>query len=336
MSSAGFLQFFWLVAFFNSSPVLLYPVESDDYIMRRGWYNDAAVWYVPFAASNVNLARQLDYYVDQSHEWPVNPVMWAFRLGCFLEGEVPGDVYFLNCAQTTVFSTEPGLPDYNPIWEAHYLEWVEGMEQIPLTNEADVLAAIALGDLAEVLPPSILDATIIFDSTRQQTVALAEVDWSEREVEFYAFPVHYANKVGKQREIRYIVITDTNSLDAAEVLGANYAPTLGDVDEECCDAVLAFVTPVPATCQLPIIRNKPEPRSFDYLNLNRDYTPIRSWTLLERTGLPDYVTVNNQLFMTKLYVEGLVDIVNPHPPLLPELIVTNSPDSFAEEDNMAQ
>lgn len=322
--SSGFLQFFWLVAFFNSSPVLLYPTPSQDFIMRQGWYNDATVWYVPFAASNANLARQLDYYVDQSHAWPVNPVIWAQALNCALDGTYAGDVYFINGVQTTVFSTEPGLPDYNPIWRAHYLEWVEGLPKIPLTNEADVIAAIIAGDLVETLPPSILDATIIFDTSRRPTVALAKLDVHEKEVGFYAFPVFYSNKNGKQRETRYIVITDTNAPDAAERLGANYAPTLGAAAPDCCDSIYAFVTPVPPG-QYPIIKQKPEPRTFDYLNTNQQYTPIRCWTLFERTGLLQYVVVNNQPFMDRLLFQGLVTVMNPDPG---EEIVTNSPDTF--------
>ena len=324
----GFLGFLWLVVFFSGNPVTLYPAQSDDYIMRLGYYNGSEVWYLPFAASNLRLAKQLDQYAKTKDAGIIETVDFVPGLSCHLTKTYPGDVYLLNCAQNTVFSTEPGQSDYNPIWRAHYLEWQPGLPKIPLTSEADVLAAIGTGDLVEVTPTSILDATIIVPTSGIPSVKFPEeIEWEDPEIELYAFTVHYSNKQTRSRELRHILVTDVSDPVVASALGANYAPTLAQVAPECSGDIYAFINPVPPG-QYPIIDQVQQYRAIDQINSNKSYDPILTWTLLQRVTLRPYVVVNNIPYADMLLGLGAISTVT-----TPTPIVSNSPVTVPELDD---
>ena len=323
-----FLQALWLVVLFNGNPVTLYPVESEDYIMRMGFYNGASVWYVPFAASNMKLAWMLDGYPRIKHEGPVNGVEWTPALQCALEKEeLLGDVYFINCGQNTILSTEPGQPDYTPLWEVHYLEWIPDLPDMALTSEAEVLAALAAGDLIEIIPPSVLDATIVIPTSGIPSIELAELDFSEDEVEFYAFPVFYPDTRWFSYDVTYVLMTDVSDEVVAARLGANWAPNLENASADCCGFIGAFVNPGPPG-QLPIIDQVPYSGYNNGLNLNRAYNPVLCWTLFDRGSLPNYAVITSRRVLDFLLGLGVISTIPTTDP-----IVSNSPVALIEEEN---
>ena len=324
-----FLQAIWLVVLFNGNPVTLYPVESEDYIMRTGFYNGNVVWFVPFAASNMKLAWMLDQYASIKHEDPVNGVHWTPALQCALaKVDLLGDIYFINCGQNIILSTEPGQPDYTPLWEVHYLEWIPGLPDLTLTSEAAVLAALAAGDLVEIIPPSVLDATIVIPTSGTPSIELAELDFSEAEVEFYAFPVFYGSARWFYYGVEYVVMTDVSDEAVAARLGANWAPNLVNASPDCCGFIGAFVNPAPPG-QLPIIDQAPEyhGNGWSYLNKNQDYNPVLCWTLFDRGSLPNYAVITNRTVLDFLLGLGVISTIPTTDP-----IVTNSPVTQVESD----
>ncbi len=314
-----FLQALWLVVLFNGNPVTLYPHETGDYIMRPGFYNGDVVWFVPFAASNMKLAWMLDDYPRIKHGKPVNGVEWTPALECALDKvDLLGDIYFINCGQNIILSTEPGQPDYTPLWEVHYLEWIPGLPDLTLTSEAEVLAALALGDLVEITPPSVLDATIVIPTSGIPSIELAELDFSEDEVEFYAFPVFYGTARWFYYGVEYVLITDASDEAVAARLGANWAPNLVNASPDCCGFIGAFVNPTPPG-QLPIIDEVPHHPYYGGLNMNQAYNPVLCWTLFSRGSLPNYAVISSRTVLDFLLGLGVISIIPTDP------IVTNSP-----------
>ncbi|MHB9037534.1 MAG: DUF7482 domain-containing protein [Armatimonadota bacterium] len=332
MLSTTFLKALWLVALFNGHPVTLYPTQSEGYVMRQGFYNCEIVWYVPFAASDPLIAKQLDEFARKAQDEPLeNGVEWTLALNCALEEDVLGDVYFINCAQTTIFSTQPGEDDYTPLWRVHYLEWAPGVTPRPLCNETDVQDAITAGELLEQGEPSVLDATIVIPTSGKPSVELAELEFDEREVEFYAFPVYYFDKVNRQRQVRFVIAPDISDESLAERLGANHAARLVNSSPDCCGRISAFENPIPVA-QLPIISEVPSypygnMNAWNRQNINFNYNPVLCWELYERTGLAPYAVVNSDAMVQRLLGFGLITEI----PLIPP-IVSNSPVTLVEFD----
>ena len=323
-----FLQAIWLVVLFNGNPVTLYPVESEDFIMRTGFYNGDVVWFVPFAASNMKLAWMLDDYarIRGDDDDPRNRVEWTLALECALaKVDLLGDIYFINCGQNIVLSTEPGQPDYTPLWEVHYLEWIPGLPDMTLTSEAEVLAALAAGDLVEIIPPSVLDATIVIPTSGIPSIKVVELEFDDAEVEFYAFPVFHGNATWFSYGLEHIVVTDSSDAAVAARLGANWAPNLVNAATDCCGFIGAFVNPVPPG-QLPIIDEVPHAYNGG-INMNQAYNPVLCWNLFDRGTLPNYAVITNRTVLDFLLGLGVISTIPTTEP-----IVTNSPVTLIEEE----
>jgi hypothetical protein len=309
------------VVSFAGAPVTLQTTKSRDFSMRAGVYNGQIIWFVPFAASNLNVATQLNVYSKYKEGQKVD---WAPAMSCALTKDVLGDVYLINCAQQILFSSEPGLPDYTPLWRVHYLEWVASATRTPLNSAADVQAALAAGKLLAVIPDSVLDATIVIGTSGQVIKQTTEFDFRTSRIELPMFKVFYsAASTNWKTKTRWVLLVDTNCPSVADVLGANLAPRLGNIGD-CCNNIYAFENPVPPS-QLPIADQIKSYRLPDKLQTNTNYNPIRCWTVFDRGSLSLTTTITSAWNILDLFNHGFISKVD-----LQCGVVSNSP-QFKQE-----
>lgn len=96
------------------------PAASVPVRTYTGYYNDTAVYFAAFETNSANFAA-------------ANGVVFAPRLSQINDGALPRMIFFMNGAdrQTVVLETQPGQPDYNPLWQVVSAWWV-GSEPMPL------------------------------------------------------------------------------------------------------------------------------------------------------------------------------------------------------------
>ncbi|MCL5104588.1 MAG: hypothetical protein M1133_10830 [Armatimonadetes bacterium] len=321
VSIPSILQALWLVVLFNGNPVTLNTQDSQEFTMRLAWNAvGQRIRYVPFAASDPMVAKLLDHFARFSDDYV--PVDWSLALKCALDKDVLNDVYLINCGQTVIFTREPCDPDYTPLWRVHYLEFC-GIPFPPTINTLDqVEDALASGDLVQIRPDSVLDATIVQDSNGKLIPQALEFEIAEQEIELPVIAVFFKLPFHPRTCVTHIAFTDTSDAALAERLGANFAPRLANLEPDCCDPVYAIVDPV-APGQLPIINNVQHYRNIDCIQSNLEYTPLRCWSLFSRTA-PPCGTGTNPVLNSQALVDFLVEkgLVTPVPS---EFIVTNSP-----------
>ena len=323
ISIPNVLQALWIIVWFGGHPVTLNMQETQEFHMRTAWnQNGQIIRFVSFAASDPKLAKLLDFAGAQEDDNYVC-VDWAPELTCAFDKNVLNDVYFINCGQTVIFSVEPGDDDYTPLWQVHYLEFAKGFHPGLINTLTEVLDAIDAGELVQIVPNSVLDATIVQKSNGDFIPQASDIDLPEREIDLPAIEVFFPIRFCPKAKIGFMLATDTSDPDVATRIGANYAPRLLNMAPDCCDAVYAFVNPV-APAQLPIIRNVQQYRLIDGLQINKDYNPIRCWDLF-RLPAPPYnnwsiPTIKSQQTTDFLVLKGAIHSVHLDPPA-----VTNSP-----------
>ena len=75
------------------------------------------------------------------------------------------DQYFVKgraaAGQLTVFGSEPGEPDYNPLWEVIWVTWKPGVEPVLLGRDDQINALAKAGKLTETDAHIVLNAPIL-------------------------------------------------------------------------------------------------------------------------------------------------------------------------------
>lgn len=336
ISIPSVLQALWIIVLFQGNPVTLNMQETREFHMRTAWNeNGQIIRFVSLAASDPMLAKLLDQVNVQKcnalrqadgisiKAIGITRVDWAPALTCAFDKDVLNDVYFINCGQTVIFSTEPGNDDYTPLWRVHYLEFAKGFCPRPINTLAEVLDAIDSGELVQVVPDSVLDATIVQKSNGDFIPQASDIDFQKREIDLPAIEVFFTMRFCPKSQIGFMLATDTSDPDIATRIGANYAPRLVNMAPDCCDKVYAFVNPV-TPGQLPIIKNVQEFRLIDWLQINKNYNPIRCWDLFRLPEPPpgnwSMMTMKSQQNTDFFVQKGVIQPVPLDPP-----IVTNSP-----------
>lgn len=315
----GILSTLWVIAFFNTHPVTLVNNTSEAFPVRAGWYNGHVIRYVPLAASNRKLADVLNNSTAVLEG--CTRVDYAPALQNTIDKNVLGDVYFLNCGQDAIFSSDPTYIGYTPLWRVHYLAWATNSVSIHITSETqvkDLLASPASG-LIEILPPSVLDATIVIDSNGKMIPQAKKYDntYGAEKIWLKVFRVFYLGSFYLP-QTRYMALCDVSDRDLATSTGANYAPYLANAYES---SNLAFAFENPSSfAQYPIIDQVQRYDMFSGTQLNQLYNPIKNWTLFERGMLNSNAIVNNPKMMLFLENYGTVTRIDLEGP-----IVTNSP-----------
>ncbi|HEY4413715.1 MAG TPA: hypothetical protein VGN06_12005, partial [Gaiellaceae bacterium] len=63
--------------------------------------------------------------------------------------------------QITVFGSEPGKPDYNPLWDELFVTWKAGVKPILLVKDDQIKALVKSGKLTLSDPHIVLNAPIL-------------------------------------------------------------------------------------------------------------------------------------------------------------------------------
>jgi hypothetical protein len=314
----SFVNAVWLLIYFSGNPVGLCWDASNDFTIRTGYCNNHLICYVPFAASDMKLARQLDKAAGFGGS--DNPVDCAPALSYALTKNVLGDVYYINGGQTAVFSSDPTLTaNYTPLWRVHILEWRRGAVRTAVGSQVQVMAAIVDGRLIQVQPDSVLDATIVMDSAGQVIRQALEFDMAEKEIELPVVWVWYTGDLSRYRPARVrVILSDSSDAAVADAFGANYSPRLANALPDFAGPIWAFTGIAPRT-QFPILGQIPDYREFDNLQINKYYNPILNWVIFDRGSLPQATIVSSMAYADYLRDIGVIT-VSPTGP-----IVTNSP-----------
>jgi hypothetical protein len=161
-----------------------------------GYYNDTAVYFASFETNDFQFAV-------------VNNLVYAPRLSQVNGSTAPAMIFFANAAypQSVVLQTEPGQPDYSPLWQVVTATWI-GTQPMPLiTSFGAAQQWAAQGQLAMV-PTGILFNGPVIRVNRslnlQDTGSLAPtispaeflgIDPSIRTAYFQGHPGYYNDQV---------------------------------------------------------------------------------------------------------------------------------------------
>lgn len=327
------LPVMWFVIFFGGvNPVTLNMTTSEDMVMRQGYFGGGVLYYVPFGASDRRIASQFNYFAKTAHEPPVVGVDYVPALRCMLDRDVLGNVYlFSSSSESAVFSSEPGMTDYTPLWRVNFVAWNPGKVKRPLISADQVIEARDLGDVTIINPGIVLDASIVIPTSRIPIRAITELNYKEKEIELMVFRVQYVNRMTLAREVRYVVMPDVSDPFVAARLGANHAPRLTN-GRTCSGGIYAFLNQYCPPSQYPIISQVAEPRGlYDDVNRNSYYTPVLLWSLFNRGLLPRSTVVTNQPYMDFLLSRHIISSVTMTP-----AVVSNSPVVDIEEGYVRQ
>ncbi len=289
---------------------------------RQAWYDSQIVHYVPFTASDMALSNML----STPNSSPNNLVDFTPALLCTLDKDVLGDVYFIDCGQTVVFSTEPGREDYTALWRVHYLEWKKAAPKKPVNSEQKVLDALADGSLVHVWPISVLDATMVVNSQGKPSSQARGWDPANKLVFLPLYKMAYGNFSpyrGWDNTYTWVLLTESSDQDLARDTGAYYTPRLRNA-ADCTNKIYAFVNPTSPNpplpiSQLPVMDTVSSHGGFAYTQTNLAYTPLEQWLLVDRGKLVPTATVGNAfqtLYLLNIGVVGLKSTQDP--------VVTNS------------
>ena len=310
----------WLVVHMGGQSVTLLGTNDDAFAMMHGSYNGEAVFFVPFASSDMRMARLLDTAAkriqDQPEYWSTS-VDFSPALACALDKDALGDVYFLPNNPVPIFSSDPTQEDYTPLWLIHNVQWARGSIPSPLSTAADVKQELADEDLVETTEPAVLNASIVIDSEGNTIKQALDINMRVKKIWLPIIWTYHDNR------LQLITLTETSDEALANQLGAWYCPRLANV-ATCSDTTYAFVNPQdgPAVSwmQLPVIDTAQVYNRDRNLQIDRSYTPLRCWTLLSHGE----ANPNSILRSTKTVEHWLkkdwIQVVSTDQP-----IVTNSP-----------
>ncbi len=295
----------------------LYNGVGDDEIglpLQQGWYQGRLAWYVPVIGSvirpvgfqiipNLDLDRRFRYYKLTS----------AIGHGAALMYVV------INYVQGPVFTTIPGNADYSGLWQVVYVTWKPGVTPRPIIDAANLPTA-AEADFAttDIVVDRPIVATGRLDGPwfpappgEYRLKQVIDYDLYAKIIRLPVWFVYSQDVDTKQPLFGEVIIPDVADPALAELLQANYAPALADVDPDNTQPFWVQdwkKQPPPPPFQLPITLwgdNIEVPGPLGYvLKRNPQFTPIMDLILLERTGLPAYVVVNNPTYLQYLIAQG--------------------------------
>jgi hypothetical protein len=96
------------------------PTDSVGVKTYTGYYNNTAVYFAAFETNDLGFAV-------------ANHIVYAPHLAQINEAAVPQMIFFMNGTdrQTVVLQTEPGRPEYSPLWQIVTAQWVSS-DPMPL------------------------------------------------------------------------------------------------------------------------------------------------------------------------------------------------------------
>lgn len=317
----------------------------------QGWYNGTQIWWILYFATN-------DLYTTTQPPDLVNAGLFPKLISAadlsanpaFDKGAKP--LYkVLNFQQPPVFSTAPGNADYSALWQMVYVTWNAGSTPVALMSEADVLAAQASGDVTLQVTNIVIDLPVIalgplggpWWPAPEGGYRLQQVVDYDPYRKFVVLPVWYfygqITRSGNQNQLRigqvvvgFTFITDVADPALAEMLQANVAPGLNQVDAANTQRVWAQdwkLQPPPPPGEFPIMEWTPDyvnshPR---HLNTEYNFSPIMNLLTYQRVTIPPYTIINNPRFLQMLFGSGAVAPVDDLGRInaMPFLLITSVP-----------
>lgn len=278
--------------------------------MQQGWHGGQLAWYFETYTNDIDFASGYNLLLSPLLDSTI--------------GEEAGtaDMYIVrNPIQTQgpIFSAVPGEVSYSGLWQVTYIDWNAGYTKVPIKSLIQIAALEIAGEITLTKLDVVIDAPIVATgplggpwnpatSGRYRIKqALVLPNYAQTKIiQLPAFIVNCQNPVTQKVSFGYILITDAYDTTTATLLGANYAPALGDVDQANQVNFDVFnwaqaSMPVPLS-QLPVLNICP----FENNNINKNYSPIAAFDVANRTGLPINTVVNNYDLFEQYKTAGLI------------------------------
>jgi hypothetical protein len=133
-------------AYAASGPLLLGPSSQTQQLTYKGYYDGHLDSYLITDVSSK--AQSTALHVNYSA--PLGKVLGA-PPQYFVSGKAAS-------GQLTVFGSEPGKPDYNPVWEEFFVTWKPGVKVVLLVKDDQIKA------LAKAHKLTLSDAHIVLNA----------------------------------------------------------------------------------------------------------------------------------------------------------------------------
>jgi hypothetical protein len=133
----------------STRPLLLGPAAQTKQATFEGYYDGHKDAYLLTDVSSKSQAAALHMNFSAAlAKAPGAPPQY------FVQGRAaPG--------QITVFGSEPGKPDYNPLWDEIFVTWKAGVKPILLVKDDQIKALVKSGKLSMRDPHIVLNAPIL-------------------------------------------------------------------------------------------------------------------------------------------------------------------------------
>jgi hypothetical protein len=133
---------------YAASPLLLGPASHKGFAVYQGYYDSHKDGYVITDVSSKSQAAALHINLSAA----IGAVKGAPRQFFIIGKAAPG--------QITVWGSEPGESDYNPLWEEIFVTWKPGVTPVVLKSDNQVDALQKAGKLTETDAHIVLNAPI--------------------------------------------------------------------------------------------------------------------------------------------------------------------------------
>ena len=276
----------------------------------QGWNDGKLAWFiVGFDTNNI-----------RTTQWLLPNKGLVPKLTSLI-GNAAKPVYVVQgYQQGPVFSARPGEADYSAIWQVIYVKWKPGVtprpiisdSNLPNASEADQIVTdividlpiIAIGPLGGPWHPAPagsyrMKQVIDYDPYRKLVTIPLWYAWArDRSSAFFLGSTILRVTAG-------VMITDVADPTLAALIGANLAPGLNAADAANTQRFWVQdwrLLPPPPPHQFAVLEFLPNflGRNPGNLNDDFDFSPVMDMVLLQRTGLPAYVVVNNPTFLQSL------------------------------------
>jgi hypothetical protein len=291
-----------IVLFSATACLAVYPTPDGcaSLPIFQGYVGNDIAWYIRTDTSSFRLAQdqELTYSPKLVSAWGA-----------------AAPVYFVQNPVATakpVFSARPGDPNYSGIWTVVYVTWTDLLARVPLTSEAQILAAQLAGNLT--ITPSdphvVVDYSIVVvgqlggppqNGPGRYTIPQAiEIEAARKKITLPTFDVNCSDGVTKFHHIRKMIIPDAGDMALASLLGANLAPGLLAIDASNEQAFWVRRGPKPPS-ELPIAEFCPN--QFGAFNTEYGYSPAMRYVILH-SNISPATSVLSKLYLQLLIANG--------------------------------
>jgi|SRR5579872_2895921 len=132
----------------SSGPLLIGPSSQTKQATFEGYYDGHKDAYLLTDVSSKSQAAAL--HINFSAALAKAPGAPQY----FVKGRAAA-------GQITVFGSEPGKPDYNPVWDELFVTWKPGVKPILLVKDDQIKALVKSGKLTLTDPHVVLNAPIL-------------------------------------------------------------------------------------------------------------------------------------------------------------------------------